>query len=328
MNPIRLAVIGCGSFGKNHLRTAAANPGVKLTHAVDTDPARAAEAAARYNCGAAARWQDLPGHIDAAIVATPTVTHAEIATGLVGAGIDVLVEKPIAATTAEAAAMIDAARANARVLHTGHLERFNPAILALADTVNLPLFFEIHRMNAFAPRSLDVDVVLDLMIHDIDLVLGFTGEAPSEVRAAGVRILSQKVDIANVRLAFPSGCVANLTASRVSTEKIRKLRLFQPHQYISIDYGRQDGVVITVDDKQQIAFRQLATGPDKREPLAAQLDAFLRAVAARDLAPASANGAARALAVCEEILARIEEHGAVVHRTLEARHVADDGPRS
>ncbi|MEZ5355008.1 MAG: Gfo/Idh/MocA family oxidoreductase [Bryobacteraceae bacterium] len=271
--------------------------------------------------------------MDAAIVATPTVTHAEIGTGLLEAGIDLLIEKPLAATSAEAAALIGAARAHNRILQVGHLERFNPAILALDGVVNLPLFFEIHRMNAFAPRSLDVDVVLDLMIHDIDLVLHFMqGAEPEEIRAAGIRILSEKVDIANVRLAFPGGCVANITASRVSTERIRKLRLFQPHQYISVDYGRQDGVVISVDERQQIGFRQLGAS-SKREPLAAQLDAFLRAVTDRSEPVVTGADGARALAVCEGILARIEEHGAVVRRALQSHEMgshgaADHGPGS
>lgn len=186
---------------------------------------------------------------------------------------------------------------------------------ALREIVTVPLFFEINRMNQFAPRSLDVDVVLDLMIHDIDIVLALVGQQPEEVRAAGVRILSQKVDIANVRLAFPGGCVANITASRVSTEKVRKLRLFQPHQYVSIDYAKQEGVAISVGDNQQVSFRPLVA--PKREPLAAQFDAFLDAVEGRAEPLVSGEDAIGALTVSLEILAKIEEHGAVVARTLE-----------
>jgi predicted dehydrogenase len=324
MTPIRLAVIGTGAFGKNHLRVIHENTNAILTAAVDIDPARAAEAAARYDCEALTAWRDLPGKADAAIVATPTVTHAEIAAGLMEAGLDVLIEKPIAASAAEARSLIAAAARHGRILQVGHLERFNPAILALDGVVTLPLFFEIHRMNAFAPRSLDVDVVLDLMIHDIDLVLHLLGGTmPAEIRAAGVRILSEKVDIANVRLAFPNGCVANLTASRVSTERIRKLRLFQPHQYISVDYGRQDGVVISVDERQQVGFRQLSAAA-KREPLATQLDSFLHALTHRTPPAVTGEDAARALAVCEEILARIKEHGAVVAHAV-AAHEREHG---
>jgi predicted dehydrogenase len=156
------------------------------------------------------------------------------------AGIDVLVEKPIAVDVAAAGRIIESAARNDRVLQVGHLERFNPAVLELERRATLPLFFEIHRLNLFSPRSLDVDVVLDLMIHDVDIVLALAGAEPAEIRAAGICILSPKVDIANVRLQFPNGCVANLTASRVSTERVRKLRLFQPRQYLSLDYARQD----------------------------------------------------------------------------------------
>jgi predicted dehydrogenase len=311
---IRAAVIGCGSFGANHVRVVGDSPRAKLTAVVDIDEPRTGEIAAKHGCSAFTNWRDLAGKVDAAVVATPTVTHAQIAGGLLEAGIDVLIEKPIASSVSEAERLAALARQNMRILQVGHLERFNPAVRALDDVVRLPLFFEIHRMNAYAPRSLDIDVVLDLMIHDVDLVLKYAGRMPEEVRAAGVRILSDKVDIANVRLAFPGGCVANLTASRVSTERIRKLRLFQPHQYISIDYSRQDGVVISVDDNQQIGFRQLTA--EKREPLAAQWDAFLDAVESRNSPAAGADEATRALAVCHEILAKIEEHGAVVNRTL------------
>ena len=155
-------------------------------------------------------------------------------------------EKPIATDLASADRLIEAAERRGRILQVGHLERFNPAVMALERRATLPLFFEIHRMNLFSPRSLDVDVVLDLMIHDVDIVLALAGAEPEEIRAAGISILSGKVDIANVRLQFPNGCVANLTASRISTERVRKLRLFQPHQYLSLDYGRQDLAIFSV----------------------------------------------------------------------------------
>jgi len=312
---MRVAVVGCGAFGRNHLRVAKESARARLVAAVDIDPVRADAAARDYGCRAVAGWRELAGLVDAAIVATPTTAHAEVAAGLMEAGIDVLVEKPIASAIPEAQRLEQAARLTGRVLQVGHLERFNPAVIALAGVVRLPLFFEIHRLNLFAPRSLDVDVVLDLMIHDVDLVLSMTGRMPEEVRAAGVRILSDKVDIANVRLAFPGGCVANLTASRVSTERVRKLRLFQPHQYISIDYAKQEGVAIRVGGNQQIDFQPL-TAP-KREPLAAQFDAFLDACERKSPPAVDASQATRALAVCLEILARIEEHGDTVKKTLE-----------
>src|SRR5206468_3409523 len=174
---------------------------------------------------------------------------------------------------------VDAAARTGRLLQVGHLERFNPAVKALAGIVNKPLFFEIHRLSEFSLRSLDVDVVLDLMIHDIDIVLALTGKMPEEVRAAGISILSSKVDLANVRLAFPGGCIANLTASRVSTERVRKLRLFQPHQYISVDYGRQEVLAFSVRGNQEIGFEPVST--DKNEPLKLELQAFFDSVAER-----------------------------------------------
>ncbi len=195
------------------------------------------------------------------------------------AGIDVLVEKPIAPDLAAASRLIEAAGHKGRILQVGHLERFNPAVIELERRATLPLFFEIHRMNVFSPRSLDVDVVLDLMIHDVDIVLALTGAEPEEIRAAGVRVLSEKVDIANVRMQFPNGCVANLTASRVSTERVRKLRLFQPKQYLSLDYGRQDLAVFSVGQERQIGFEQASVA--KAEPLKLQFEAYLEAIRSR-----------------------------------------------
>ncbi|MEP7364089.1 MAG: Gfo/Idh/MocA family oxidoreductase [Acidobacteriota bacterium] len=320
----RIAVVGCGAFGRNHLRVVRDSDRAHLAAAVDTDPAKAQAAAAEFGCPAITDLSQLAGLADAAIVAVPTTLHAGVGCTLMQAGLDVLIEKPIASTLAEAQRLVDTATQFDRILQVGHLERFNPAVIALAKAVRLPLFFEVHRLSLFAPRSLDVDVVLDLMIHDLDIVLSLTGEMPIEVRAAGIRILSEKVDIANVRLAFPGGCVANLTASRASTEKVRKLRLFQPHEYISIDYARQDGMIIAVDAGRQIGFRPLAT--TKREPLSTQFDNFLDSIASRAGDPASpftpprVDGAAgtRALAVASDILVKIEEHARIVNARLHA----------
>jgi predicted dehydrogenase len=217
--------------------------------------------------------------VDAAIVAAPTTVHAEIGC-MLAAGIDVLVEKPIAPDLASASRLIEAAERHGRILQVGHIERFNPAVVELERRATLPLFFEIHRLNLFSPRSLDVDVVLDLMIHDVDIVLALARAEPVEIRAAGISILSHKVDIANVRLQFPNGCVANLTASRISTERVRKLRLFQPRQYLSLDYGRQDLAVFSVGEDRQIGFEQAPV--TKAEPLKLQLEAFLDSVETRN----------------------------------------------
>jgi predicted dehydrogenase len=185
--------------------------------------------------------------LDAATVAVPTVHHHAVASALLDAGLDLLVEKPLAGTLAEADELIALSEKGKRILQPGHLERFNPAVLAIQPQLRRPMFFEAHRLSIFTPRSLDVDVVLDLMIHDLDIVLTFASSPVREVRAVGLPILSPKVDIANVRVEFESGCVANFTASRVSTERVRKLRFFEPRQYVSIDYARQDLLVIRVD---------------------------------------------------------------------------------
>jgi predicted dehydrogenase len=314
LEKIRVAVVGAGAFGKNHLRVLHESPAAELIAVVDTDTERASESAHKHHCQPYAEVSELIGRVDAAIVAVPTSAHADVGCRLLEAGIDVLVEKPITGDLESAQRLIESARANRRVLQVGHLERFNPAVQAVQKKVTLPLFFEIHRMSMFSPRSLDVDVVLDLMIHDIDVVLALTRLEPEEIRAAGIRILSDKVDIANVRLAFPGGCVANLTASRVSTEKVRKIRLFQPHQYISLDYQRQDAAAFTVLEDQQIGFDSFAI--IKGEPLQIEVDSFLDCVRTRSTPVVTGDDALKALRVALAILAKIEEHGAVVAETV------------
>ncbi len=242
MSKLRAAVIGAGSFGRNHVRVISQLPDVELAGIVDTDLAKAQQLAQEYGSSAFANAAEITGGIDAAIVATPTSSHEQVATLLLESGIDVLVEKPIADSSAAGERLARLAQERGRILQVGHLERFNPAVTALEKALTIPLFFEVHRLSVFTPRSLDVDVVLDLMIHDLDIVLSFTRELPQEIRAAGISVLSTRVDIANVRLSFPSGCIANLTASRVSTEQVRKLRLFQPGEYISLDYQRQEAI--------------------------------------------------------------------------------------
>jgi predicted dehydrogenase len=251
---LRVAVAGAGAFGKNHLRVyrelEAAELGVALVAAVEPDAARAAETAERYAIPVFRTVDELLAadlKLDAATVAVPTVHHHAVGAALLDAGIDLLVEKPLAATLAEADDLIARAEKNKRILQPGHLERFNPAVLAVEPQLRRPMFFESHRLSIFTPRALDVDVVLDLMIHDLDIVLTFAASPVREVRAVGLPILSPKVDIANVRVEFESGCVANFTASRVSTERVRKLRFFEPRQYVSIDYARKDVLVIRVD---------------------------------------------------------------------------------
>jgi predicted dehydrogenase len=261
---LRVAVAGAGAFGRNHLRVVreleaagvdAAGRGVALVAAVDPDAARAEEARKQYGIKVYATIDELLRadlKLDAACVAVPTVKHHEVAAALLdaraGAGLDLLVEKPLAANLREADDLIALAERRGKILQPGHLERFNPAVLAVEPNLKRPMFFEAHRLSVFTPRSLDVDVVLDLMIHDLYIVLTFAKSEVREVRAVGLPILSPKVDIANVRVEFESGCVANFTASRVSTERVRKLRFFEPRQYVSIDYARRDVLVIRIED--------------------------------------------------------------------------------
>jgi predicted dehydrogenase len=258
---VRVAVAGAGAFGRNHLRVyrelEASGQGVALVAAVEPDEARAVAVKADYAIPVFSSVDELLSadlKLDAATVAVPTVHHHAVAFPLLEAGIDLLVEKPLTASLAEADDLIRIAetRRGAKgnlILQPGHLERFNPAVLAIEPKLRRPMFFEAHRLSVFTPRSLDVDVVLDLMIHDLDIVLTFAHSPVREVRAVGLPILSPKVDIANVRVEFESGCVANFTASRVSTERVRKLRFFEPRQYVSIDYARQDLLVIRVESE-------------------------------------------------------------------------------
>ncbi len=261
---MRVAVAGAGAFGRNHLRVyrelETAGAGVALVAAVETNAARGGEAAAKYGIPIFATVDELLAadlKLDAATVAVPTVHHHAVASALLDAGLDLLVEKPLAANLKEADDLIERAERSASgtskhgkgklIVQPGHLERFNPAVLAVEPKLRRPMFFEAHRLSVFHPRALDVDVVLDLMIHDLDIVLTFARSEVREVRAVGLPILSPKVDIANVRVEFESGCVANFTASRVSTEQVRKLRFFEPRQYVSIDYARRDLLVIGMD---------------------------------------------------------------------------------
>jgi predicted dehydrogenase len=251
---LRVAVAGTGAFGRNHLRVyrelETAGLGVVLAGAVEPDQVRAAETAAHYAIPVFSSAEELLAadlRLDAASVAVPTVHHHAVASTLLEAGLDLLVEKPLAASLTEADDLLALAARKARILQPGHLERFNPAVLAVQSKLRRPMFFEAHRLSVFTPRALDVDVVLDLMIHDLDIVLTFANSTVREVRAVGLPILSPKVDIANVRVEFESGCVANFTASRVSTERVRKLRFFQPRKYVSIDYARRELLVIKLD---------------------------------------------------------------------------------
>ncbi len=338
--PSRIAVLGAGAFGRNHLRVwrelERAGAPVRLSSIVEPDSSLASSLAAEYQVPAYASVRELLSlqlPPDAASVAVPTLHHAAVASELLTAGVDVLVEKPFTSTLAQADALIDLAQRHKRILQVGHLEHFNPAVRAVRALLHQPLFFEVHRLSIFTPRSLDVDVVLDLMIHDLDIVLSFAQSSIRELHAVGLPVLSSKVDIANVRIEFVSGCVANFTASRVSTERVRKMRFFQPHQYISVDYARQDVLCVDVAALRTSSQQTPVTHPAEKisfqpaelhhptpefalrkldvpsgEPLRLELESFLRAIRERTPPEVSAQDGRAALAVALDILAAIEAH--------------------
>ena len=323
-NPISVAVVGVGVFGRNHARVykelEQQGEPVRLVGVVDPQLDRADAVAREFGCrafGSVSQMLTTHSEVKAASVAAPTVNHLEVARALMAEGIDVLIEKPLAATLEEANELVELAAKHKRVVQVGHLERFNPAVRATVPLLNRPMFFEVHRMSVFTPRSLDVDVVLDLMIHDLDIVLSFVKSPVKEVRAVGLPILSGKVDIANVRLEFESGCVANFTASRVSTERVRKLRFFQPQQYISVDYGRQEVLVFAVGEEGTAASApsvnpQIRVGKPpvaSEEPLHAELKSFLHVVGEHSKPVVPVEEGRRALALALDIVAAIREHG-------------------
>jgi predicted dehydrogenase len=334
--PLRVAVIGAGAFGRNHLRVyrelELAGEPIQLAAVVDSNPAVAAEASQNF---------DVPGFetieaclaavppLDAASICVPTVHHASTAAPLLAAGIDLLIEKPLAASLAEADRILELTRKHNRIVQAGHLERFNPAVTAARQHLHRPMFFESHRLSVFTPRSLDVDVVLDLMIHDLDIVLSLVASPVREVRAVGLPVLSNKVDIANVRVEFDNGCVANFTASRVSTERVRKLRFFQPHQYLSLDFARQDLLIIDAPDVTGMNPAQLAALAQRAqqagqhpsaglslkkvqvelgEPLRLEIASFLNAVRIRATPLVTADDGRAALALALEINRTIAAH--------------------
>ena len=339
---LRVAVVGAGAFGRNHLRVyrelEQAGFPVELAAVIDPNDGARAAAETQYGvrgfatieaCMAAARAE--LKRIGAASVCVPTVRHAECARELMACGIDLLIEKPLAASLADADEIVRMARELGRIVQVGHLERFNPAVRAVRELLHRPMFFEVHRLSVFTPRSLDVDVVLDLMIHDLDIVMKLVGEPVREVRAVGLPVLSRKVDIANVRLEFENGCVANFTASRVSTERVRKMRFFQPQQYISLDFARQDLLMIDVSaaaemDAAQLAAMAAAGGAagagghpspgmsirkvavEAGEPLRLEIAAFLDAVRTRSEPVVTVEDGRAALGLALEINAAIAAH--------------------
>lgn len=314
---LRTAVIGVGHLGRQHARIHAnlSDEGlIEFVSVCDIDQQTAKVIATNNNVEGITDWHELIGKVDAVSLAVPTVSHCEIACGLLEAGIHVLVEKPISRTLEEADKMIAAADKGAALLQVGHAERFNPALVALRPHVRNPVYFEIHRVGEFTARSLDIDVVLDLMIHDLDIVQWLVGEdvEVTELHAVGIPILTEKVDAANARLEFSTGAVANITASRVGTEKIRKMRFFQPHDYVAVDYATKRASISSLAppgaDGGWPGVHVKHLDVIDVEPLRAEILAFVEA--ARDGQPPPVSGleGRNALALALRALQRIVEH--------------------
>src|SRR6267143_543002 len=318
---LRTAVIGVGHLGKQHARihsSLAAEGLSEFVSVCDLDEKIARNIASEREVEWSTDWRKLIGSVDAVSLAVPTETHCEIACGLLEAGIHVLVEKPIARTLGEADEMIAAARVSGAVLQVGHLERFNPALVALRPHVRKPVYFEIHRVGEFTARSLDIDVVLDLMIHDLDIVQWLVGEEieVTELHAVGIPILTNKVDAANARLEFASGAVANITASRVGTERIRKMRFFQPHDYVAVDYATRHASISSLApptaDGAWPGVKIHNLDVIDVEPLRAEIVSFVEAAQNGLPSPISGGDGRRALALALRVLDRIEEHATKV----------------
>lgn len=309
LKKVRVGVVGVGYLGEHHARLYADLPGAELVGVCDLDSDRAAGVAKKYGTRAFASPAELAREVAALSVVVTTRDHVSVAVPLLGGGIDLLVEKPLAATVAEAREIVEAADRGGRILQVGHLERFNGAVRALAPLVRQPRFIEAHRLGPFVERAADVSVVTDLMVHDLDILLAIV---PGEIRsilAVGTRVVSDHIDIANARIEFDSGCVANVTASRVSPEKQRRIRIFEPDAYMALDYARQEIEVyrkqapLAPGGRAQIVRETVHV--EKGESLREELIAFLDAVRERKTPIVSGRDGLRALVLAEEIEMRI-----------------------
>jgi predicted dehydrogenase len=303
----RAGVIGVGALGRHHARVWAALAGAQLVGVFDSDGARAAEVAAAHGCRPYPDEESLLADAEAVSVAVPTVDHHAVARRALERGRDVLLEKPMASTLAEADDLTALAAARGAVLQVGHIERFNPATQTLLAAGRGARFVEVHRLGSFSPRSLDVDVVLDLMIHDLDIVLALDGSEPVQIEAVGVPVLTPRVDIANARLRFASGLIANLTASRVSVEKTRKFRVFAPRTYVSADFTAREAQIyrLEADEGGRPRIASARQGAPDQEPLRLQIAAFARAVRERARPLVTGEDGRRALALAQAILDRM-----------------------
>jgi len=311
--PFRIGVAGVGAIGKNHARImaeiAARSEGCITFAAVyDADPARAAEFAAQYQTHAASDLADFAARVDAATVAVPTIYHRRVAEPLMEKGVHVMVEKPISESYAEAQSLIELAQAKNVILQVGHIERFNPVLRQLEERMDQPRFIEVHRLSPFPNRSMDIGVVLDVMIHDIEIVLHLVKSPLIQIDAVGIPVLTKREDIANARLKFANGCIANITASRISPEKMRKIRVFQQDSYLSLDYQEQSGWIYRKDGMQIV---REAVEVEKDEPLKLEINAFVECSRHGKRPIVTGQEGAEAVRIALEITDQIEKNAAL-----------------
>jgi predicted dehydrogenase len=307
-NPLRVAVIGVGHLGRHHARILSALDQVQLLAVVDTVAERAAAAADATGARPLNDFREVLDLVDAVVVAVPTELHREVAMPFVERGTGVLIEKPIARSTEEADQLLNAAQRSGAILAVGHTERYNPAVAAVLPLVTRPRFIEVHRLGSFPDRSLDIDVVFDLMIHDLDIILSMVKADVAAIEAVGVPVLTQRFDIANARLRFADGCIANVTASRISRERVRKIRFFQPDAYISIDYAAQEveGYRLVRRDGQRPDIQGGQMPVTREEPLKRELEDFVAAVRGKRRPQVTAEDGRRALALAQAIADKME----------------------
>jgi predicted dehydrogenase len=305
---LRIAVVGVGHLGRHHARILSTLEGAQLVAVVDTAPERAAEVAGATGARALTDFRELLGEVDAVTIAVPTGLHRDVALPFLDRGIAVLVEKPMARSLEEADELVAAARASGATLGVGHTERYNPAVAAVLPLVTSPRFIEVHRLGVFPDRSLDIDVVFDLMIHDLDIILALVGSDVESIEAVGVPVLTSRFDIANARLRFASGCIANVTASRISRERVRKIRFFQPDAYISIDYAAQEveGWRLVPRDGERPSIQGGPLPVERDEPLRRELADFVSAARARTAPLVDGHAGRRALRLATQIAEKME----------------------
>ena len=311
MNDVRVGVIGVGYLGQFHAEKYSQMGNVRLVGVADIDRARAEAIATKYDSRAYTDYRDLLGTVDAVSIVVPTESHFNVGLESLKRDVDVLIEKPMTTTLEQADTLIDLAESKSRILQVGHLERFNPAVLALEEFITRPMFIEVHRLSTFKDRSTDVSVVLDLMIHDIDILLNVVKSNIQSIHAAGVPVICQHADIANVRMQFESGCVANVTASRISTKNQRKIRIFQKDAYLSVDFASREITIIRrTDDKTDslvpgTEFQQMCF--TEADVLEDELASYVQSVSTRKVPVVSGHAGRKALAVALEIISQVDD---------------------